>query len=409
MSALCRVGSQCQESVEEPGVFSSPAIGANGTVYFGTEANDDTLYAVSNNTLIWSYQTGGAIYSSPAILKDGTVIFAAGDGNVYALFGSTPLATNCWPMFMNNSAHTSLQSPPSAETEGCGAPFLYDGTNDGMGDFTFNIVGSNSTVWNVYWSSNLSNWTQIGTNLTLPTNIDDFNGNTNFTDTSVTNVPYRFYELSNSGGCASRIIGFVNLDIEPGTNLIADQLCQVDDNVLSSFFPVPMNTVNDVFGPYWSPDQQGTEVMLWNGQSFDVLEFISYIENPYWYDLNSFNYVAGDSTVLPGMSLLISNANNAFTNTFTGMVREQQVIQVQPGTNFLSSTFPVSGAITNITGYIPQAGDIIQLWNTTSNIYQSFTNTGGGWSPASPRNVGVGEGFVLITTNAYIWTNTWPH
>ena len=53
-------------------VVSSPAIGADGTVYVGSE--DDKLYAIDpDGSLKWAYTTGGAVYSSPAIGADGTV------------------------------------------------------------------------------------------------------------------------------------------------------------------------------------------------------------------------------------------------------------------------------------------------------------------------------------------------
>lgn len=63
---------------------SSPAV-ANNTVYIG--ANDGYLYAydITSFTSKWTYQTGGAISSSPAIAADGTVYFGSTDGNIYAL------------------------------------------------------------------------------------------------------------------------------------------------------------------------------------------------------------------------------------------------------------------------------------------------------------------------------------
>jgi hypothetical protein len=89
---------------------------------------------------------------------DGTVYVASEDGNLYAIFGSTLLATNePWPMFHQNPSHTGLQSPAATPAEDCGAPFVYDGTNDGMGDFFFSIVGTAGSVWNVYASTNLTN------------------------------------------------------------------------------------------------------------------------------------------------------------------------------------------------------------------------------------------------------------
>ena len=55
-------------------IESSPAIGANGTVYVGSD--DGWLYAVngSTGTKIWEFETGGWINSSPAIGANGTIL-----------------------------------------------------------------------------------------------------------------------------------------------------------------------------------------------------------------------------------------------------------------------------------------------------------------------------------------------
>jgi len=64
-------------------VESSPAIGSDGTVYFGSW--DGNLYAVRDGVLLWSFKTGDAVVSSPAIGPDGTVYFGSLDGNLYAV------------------------------------------------------------------------------------------------------------------------------------------------------------------------------------------------------------------------------------------------------------------------------------------------------------------------------------
>jgi len=53
-------------------VFSSPAIGNDGTVYVGSE--DWYLYAITpDGELKWKFKTGGRVFSSPAIGNDRTV------------------------------------------------------------------------------------------------------------------------------------------------------------------------------------------------------------------------------------------------------------------------------------------------------------------------------------------------
>lgn len=66
-------------------IYSTPAIGADGTVYVGSY--DGNLYALYSQSgkLKWRFETGGAIASSPAIGADGTIYIGSGDGILYAL------------------------------------------------------------------------------------------------------------------------------------------------------------------------------------------------------------------------------------------------------------------------------------------------------------------------------------
>ena len=69
------------------GILSTPAVGADGTVYFGS--NDRRLYALKpTGALKWTpFVTDGSIVSSPAIGSDQIVYAASEDKHVYALAG----------------------------------------------------------------------------------------------------------------------------------------------------------------------------------------------------------------------------------------------------------------------------------------------------------------------------------
>jgi len=63
----------------------APAIAASGTIYISAGEN---LYAVnSSGTLRWKFADGvpRSIWSSPAISADGAVYFGSLNGNVYAV------------------------------------------------------------------------------------------------------------------------------------------------------------------------------------------------------------------------------------------------------------------------------------------------------------------------------------
>ena len=65
-------------------VVSSPAIGLDGTIYFGSD--DKKFYALgADGKQKWEFATGGQILSSPALDKEEGLYFTAVDGYCYAL------------------------------------------------------------------------------------------------------------------------------------------------------------------------------------------------------------------------------------------------------------------------------------------------------------------------------------
>jgi outer membrane protein assembly factor BamB len=86
--------------------YASPAIAADGTIVFGGRGGE-VLHALNQDgTLKWRYGMS-YIYSSPAIGPDGTIYVNGGDGWLYALQGSSPLANSAWPMAHHDPRHTS--------------------------------------------------------------------------------------------------------------------------------------------------------------------------------------------------------------------------------------------------------------------------------------------------------------
>ena len=66
------------------GIFSSPAIGDEGIIYVGS--GDDHLYAIQpDGTQKWRFNTGGNVNQPPAVADDGTIYVGTSDGKVVAL------------------------------------------------------------------------------------------------------------------------------------------------------------------------------------------------------------------------------------------------------------------------------------------------------------------------------------
>ena len=89
---LDQPGAILWEFVAGGSIASSPAIGPDGTVYFGS--SDGYLHALHpDGTPKWSHLVGAPVRSSPAIGIDGTIYVGADDGMLHAF---SPEGTNLW-------------------------------------------------------------------------------------------------------------------------------------------------------------------------------------------------------------------------------------------------------------------------------------------------------------------------
>ena len=71
------------------------------------------MYALNpDGALKWRYMTGDAVYSSPAIGSDGTVYVGSDDGYLYAIQGSAPLADSPWPKYQHDLQNTGRVGGP---------------------------------------------------------------------------------------------------------------------------------------------------------------------------------------------------------------------------------------------------------------------------------------------------------
>ena len=139
------------------GVISgSPAIGTDGTIYFGTVRDFDKgdIIAVNpNGTIKWYYEAGNRIYSDPAIGDDGTIYIGSDDGYLYAM---NPNGTLKWRY---KTGH-HIKAPPSIAADGTIYVPSYDDylyafypngilkwKCDGVGAATNPAIGEDGTIY----------------------------------------------------------------------------------------------------------------------------------------------------------------------------------------------------------------------------------------------------------------------
>jgi len=100
-------------------IASCPAIGSDGTIYFGSY--DGKLYAVNpDGTKKWEFSTSSPIFSSPAIDADGTIYFGSWNGKLYAI---NPDGTEKWEFWTSSY----IISSPAIGLDGT----IYIGSNNG--------------------------------------------------------------------------------------------------------------------------------------------------------------------------------------------------------------------------------------------------------------------------------------
>ncbi len=91
-------------------LWDSPALGPVNDITPAVGSDDSSVYAFNaDRTQKWNspFGTGDSIFSSPAIGDDGTVYIGSDDGFLYALEGNSGgLAESAWPMTQQNLRHS---------------------------------------------------------------------------------------------------------------------------------------------------------------------------------------------------------------------------------------------------------------------------------------------------------------
>jgi outer membrane protein assembly factor BamB len=134
------------------GTFSSPAVGADGTVYTVSSV-DGYLYALDGASGTVKWNTTFGVYADPAVGADGTVYTVSADGYLYALDGA--LGTLKW----NYSQYSGVYESPSPVIGPDGTvyigPVVVDGASGALKRNYTNVgrlcsspaIGSDGTVY----------------------------------------------------------------------------------------------------------------------------------------------------------------------------------------------------------------------------------------------------------------------
>jgi len=93
-------------------MFGSPAVNASGVVLLGVLEEPGGLCAVNGDgTLRWRLE-GRFEFTSPAIGADGTIYVVSTNGLLYAIQGTSAIADTPWPMFRHDCRRTGRAGGP---------------------------------------------------------------------------------------------------------------------------------------------------------------------------------------------------------------------------------------------------------------------------------------------------------
>ncbi len=189
-----------------------------------------------------------------------------------------------------------------------------------------------------------------------------------------------FRALAGDGSCSPNIVGYVNLNL-PGEALIANPL-NGTNNLLSTILPV----VTD--GTYISRFNSGTQTF----------------EDPItWID--GFGWTPTDPAIAPGEGFFITPPG-ALTITFIGEVPQGSLTNaLSANHSYQSSMAAQQGLITTTLGFPAEDGDVVSIFNSAQQTYDTYSFDGLGltWLPTEPV-LAVASGFLLQKAGA---ASTW--
>jgi hypothetical protein len=178
------------------------------------------------------------------------------------------------------------------------------------------------------------------------------------------------------------VVGYYNVTVPaktgavPGYAIVANQLVGTNYTV-GYLMPSPA---------------EGTQLLKWNGKS---------------YDINNFTGGAwDDDTQTLGLGEAAFVANNTatpMTITFVGEVSQAtNTVTIAKGYQMGGLFTPQAGGLTADFGYAPAENEQVLVWNGKSYDISAFS--GGEWD-GDPQ-VKVGQGFFWQTVTAHTWTRS---
>jgi hypothetical protein len=188
---------------------------------------------------------------------------------------------------------------------------------------------------------------------------------------------------------SQNIVGYINVPLNPGYNLVANQL-DLDGTGTN-------NSVNITVGTNTVPNL--TQILAWNGAGYSTITYSASAQK--W----SSNTQVITNAMNPGSGFFIKlPATSPATNiTFVGnVITGTNSYPVAAGYSILAPSGPVAGTLDGTNGMKPTKLDQILVW--TGSGYTTHTFSGTAWNGGGDPQLTVGQSVFYKSTVNTNWT-----
>jgi hypothetical protein len=185
---------------------------------------------------------------------------------------------------------------------------------------------------------------------------------------------------------SQNIVGYINVPLQPGYNLVANQL-DLDGT----------GTNNSIYTTVGTNLPNLTKVLVWTGSGYATTIWSAGTGK---WTLNSQLVTNG---VNPGKGFFVQIPGSVATNvTFVGnVITGTNTYPIAAGYQIVSPSGPVAGTLDTTNGYTPSHLDKILVW--TGSGYATHIWSGTAWTSGDPQ-LAVGQAVFLDAVNNTNWT-----
>jgi hypothetical protein len=188
------------------------------------------------------------------------------------------------------------------------------------------------------------------------------------------------------------IVGYINLVVNPGLNLIVNQLGQTNDD-LNTFMPnVPDGTVVFRHDPVAQSYRDG----------------VTFLDGFGWYPASGDSNDAVKMIPLGEGFFVHIPGSTSTTITFVGEVLLESTNPIPGNFSLKGSIIPQSGQLVQMLGFTAADGDQVFQWDVSLQAFKApaVFSSAGPWLPDEP-SVAVGEGFLVNRNPAQATPDNW--